>query len=114
MPDDTVIEVRLEVYTDADWAPALADQISALLARRWPESWDVKLPPRPNRDHPAEWRAVVPLPAGATPESSHGAIEADVRALDPSHQLHFRTRWSFQESPNHQEVYEVGWDSDSA
>jgi len=31
--------------------------------------------------------------------------------LDPNHSLHFRTRWAFQESPNHQEVYEVRWEA---
>ena len=110
MPEDNVLELRLEVYADGALPPALVERIGAVLAQRWPETWDVKVPARPTREHPAEWRAVVPLPAGATAESLHATIEADVLALDPARSLHFRTRWSFQESPNHQEVYEVRWE----
>jgi hypothetical protein len=110
MAEGTILEVRLEAYTDGDLSPALKDGITALLERRWPEVWDMKFPPTPSFDHPAEWRATVPLPAGETPESLHGGIEAQVLALDPSRSLRFRTRWSYPESPNHQEVYEVRWE----
>jgi hypothetical protein len=102
----------LELYVDGDLPSALADRVGAALARRWPDEWDVKVPPHPSREHPAEWRAVVPLPDGTTPESLHRQITADIRGLDESSTVHFRTRWAFQESPNHQEVYEERWKPD--
>ena len=105
------LEMRLEVYPDGTLAPSLVTGISQLLARRWPGHWDVKTPSSPTLDHPAEWRAVIPLPDGATPESLHKSIESEILALDFNHQLHLRTRWAFAESPNHQEVYEVRWAS---
>jgi hypothetical protein len=105
----STLEVRLELYPDREFPLSFAASVTALLTQRWPERWDVKIPPHPTLEHPAEWRAVVPLPEGATPESLHQQIEAEVLALDPARQMHFRTRWSFVESPNHQEVYEVRW-----
>ncbi len=113
MSEDSALEVRLEIYSDGELPASLADRISALLSQRWPEAWDVKVPPRPSREHPAEWRAVVPLPEGATPETLHRQLESDVLALDPSHSLHLRTRWAFQESPDHQEIYEMRWTRDA-
>ena len=114
MAAGTILEVRLEAYGDGGLARSLEDGISALLERWWPEAWDVKLPPTPTLEHPAEWHAIVPLPNGETPESLHSRIEEQVLALDPSRTVRFRTRWSFQESPNHQEVYEVRWERGSA
>jgi hypothetical protein len=105
------LELRVEIYSDDDFPAALAESISVLLSQRWPEAWDVKIPARPSLNHPAEWRAVVPVPEGATPETLHQGVEAAVLALDPHHALHLRTRWSRQESPDHQEVYEVRWGS---
>ncbi|MGA9839320.1 MAG: hypothetical protein WBF81_00140 [Thermoplasmata archaeon] len=105
------LELRVEIYSNGPWDSTLVPQISAALSRRWTESWDVKVPPQPTLEHPAEWRAVVPLPDGSTPESLHRLIDADLLAVDPSRSLRFRTRWAFQESPNHQEVYEVRWTS---
>jgi len=109
MAEGSTLEVRLELFPDRDFPIALAASITAMLTQRWPEQWDVKIPPRPTREHPAEWRAVVPLPDGATPESLHGQIEQQILGLDPGRALHFRTRWAFAESPDHQEVYEVRW-----
>lgn len=102
--------MRLELYSDGDLSPSLADRITAVLSQRWPGAWDVKVPSRPSLEHPAEWRSVVPLPEGATAETLHQQMEAGLLPLDPSGALHFRSRWAFQESPNHQEVYEVRWD----
>ncbi|HTW39428.1 MAG TPA: hypothetical protein VMF04_01005 [Thermoplasmata archaeon] len=112
MAEPTILELRLEAYGDGGLAPPLESGITALLERWWPEMWDVKRPPTPSREHPAEWHATIPLPEGETPESIHGRIESEVLALDPSRSIRFRTRWSFPESPNHQEVYEVRWDPD--
>ena len=109
MSPDSAIEVRLEVYSDGDFSAETARQLTEALAGRWPETWDVKVPARPSRGHPAEWRAVVPLPDGATAEKLHQLLAAVVLALPGSDSLHFRTRWSFQESPDHQEIYEVAW-----
>jgi hypothetical protein len=109
MAAGSAMEMRLELYADGSFPPSLADQITKLLAQWWPETWDVKVPERPSLQHPAEWRAVVPLPDGATPESVHLRVEAGLSGLDPSGSLHYRTRWAFQEAPNHQEVYEVRW-----
>jgi hypothetical protein len=114
MPDPTILEVRLEVYTDGPLDRIVSDGISKFLEERWPEVWDIKLPPATSIEHPAEWHAIVPLVDGQTPESLHGNLEAHVLALDPGRKVRFRTRWSFQESPNHQEVYEVRWEPDSA
>jgi hypothetical protein len=111
MAANTILEVRLEAFSDDGLPRSLIDGISGILEQRWPEVWDIKLPPSPTRDHPAEWHAIVPLPDGETPESLHGRIEAQVLGLDPSRSIRFRTRWSFQESPNHQEVYEVRWEA---
>ena len=114
MSSDPALEVRLEVCAEGGLPAPVADKISAVLSQRWPGAWDVKLPPRSSVEHPAEWRSVVPLPAGATAETLHNQVAADVLALDASRSLRFRTRWAFQESPNHQEVYEVRWDPDAA
>jgi hypothetical protein len=109
MPTTAALELRLEVYSDGDLHGPIADRISAVLAQRWPGAWDIKVPPQPSLEHPAEWRSVVPLPDGSTGETLHQQVAADIHALDTSHTLHFRTRWAFQESPNHQEVYEESW-----
>lgn len=109
MSPDSAIEVRLEVYSDGEFSSELARQLSEVLSERWPETWDVKLPARPSREHPAEWRAVVPLPEGATAEKLHQLVAAAVLSAPGSGSLHFRTRWSFPESPDHQEIYEVAW-----
>jgi hypothetical protein len=105
-----VLEVRLEVYSGGALPASTVEGIGAILARRWPEAWDVKVPAETTLEHPAEWHAIVPLPEGETPESLHGRIESEVLTLDPARSLHFRTRWAYQESPNHQEVYEVRWE----
>lgn len=109
MAGNPALEVRLEIYVDGGLPEGLAAKISAMLSQRWPDVWDVKVPARPSLDHPAEWRAVVPLNEGATAETLHRDLATDLLALDDSHSFHFRTRWSFQESPNHMEVYEVRW-----
>jgi hypothetical protein len=109
MSVDSAIELRLELFSEGKLPASLTDRITQFLAEWWPETWDVKVPEQPSLEHPAEWRAVVPLPDGATPENLHGRVEAELSALDPAGSLHYRTRWAFQESPNHQEVYEVRW-----
>ena len=96
----------MEIYLEGDFAEGLSGRISATLSRRWAGTWNVKVPPRPSIQHPAERRVVVPLLEGTTAETLHHQMAADVLALEASHSFHFRTRWSFQESPNHQEVYE--------
>ena len=111
MPEFRALEFRLELYTDTALPDGLASRISAMLAQRWPEAWDVKVPPQPSRGHPAEWHAVVPVPEGTMPESLHRQLANELLALDTSHSLRFRTRWSFPESPDHQEVYEERWDA---
>ncbi|MFY9717979.1 MAG: hypothetical protein WAK40_08655 [Thermoplasmata archaeon] len=114
MTQSTALEVRLEAYASGEFSESLAAAIGAALASRWPAEWDVKLPPRPSLTHPAEWRAVVPLSEGSTPNALHSEVVAVVIALDPTRSVRFRTRWSFQESPNHQEVYEERWSPGSA
>jgi len=109
MAVSSTIELRLELFSDGPLPATLADRITTLLAEWWPEAWDVKVPEHPSLEHPAEWRAIVPLPGEATPERLHGQVEEGISALDPSHVLHYRTRWSLHEAPNHQEVYEVRW-----
>jgi hypothetical protein len=109
MAGNPAIEVRLELYVDGGLPNELASRISAMLSARWPDVWDVKLPTPPSLDHPAEWRAVVPLLDGTTAESLHREMAKSLLAWDTAHSFHFRTRWSFQESPNHQEVYEERW-----
>jgi hypothetical protein len=106
---DSPLELRLEAYMDGEFPASLAEKIGALLARRWPVAWDIDTPARPSLDHPAEWRAVVPLIEGTPPETLHRQLAAELLALDPSHSLRFRTRWDFPQSPNHQEVYEEHW-----
>jgi hypothetical protein len=107
-------EVRLELYVDGMLPPGLPTRISVVLSQRWPEVWDVEVPARPSFDHPAEWRAVVPLLEGTTAETLHHQLARDILALDDSHSFHFRTRWSFQQTPNHQEVYEERWEQEKA
>jgi len=109
----SIFEVRLEAYSDLDLDPTIVHGITAILEARWPEAWDIKIPPSASRAHPAEWHAIVPLPEGSTPESLHGQIEGQVRAIDPGHTLRYRTRWAYQQTPDHQEVYEVRWEEDS-
>lgn len=109
MSSNPAIEVRLELYVDGGLSEQLASRISSVLSQRWPGAWDVKVPLHPSFEHPAEWRAVVPLLAGTTAETLHRQMAENVLSLDASHTFHFRTRWSFQESPNHQEVYEERW-----
>jgi hypothetical protein len=114
MPDVSPIELRVELYSDGPLPTSVVDQVTKLLADRWPEVWDVTVPKHVALDHPAEWRAVVPLPDGATPESLHASVESAIAGIDPSGTLHYRTRWAFPESPNHQEIYEVRWNSKRA
>jgi hypothetical protein len=114
MSGNPALEVRLELYVDGGVPDELANRISAMLSLRWPDVWDVKVPPRPSFDHPAEWRAVVPLVEGTTAETLHREMARDILALDTSHSFHFRTRWSFQQSPNHQEVYEERWNTEGS
>jgi hypothetical protein len=109
MESDLAVELRVETYGEGEFAPGLAERITAALSQLWAVAWDVKVPVRPSLEHPAEWHAVVPLPGGSTPESVHAKVAAAVLALDTPGALHLRTRWSFQQSPNHQEVYEVRW-----
>lgn len=109
MPQNSALEVRLEIYSDGDLSAALVSDISAVLSKRWPGAWDVKIPPHPSFHHPAEWRAVVPFSEGKTAEALHRQMAADVLGFDASNSLHLRTHWAFQESPNHQEVYEERW-----
>lgn len=109
MSSNLAIEVRLELYVDGGLPGELANRISAVLSQRWPEVWDVKVSPRPSLAHPAEWRAVVPLPEGATAEALHRQMAGEILALDSAHSFHLRTRWSFQQSPDHQEIYEERW-----
>jgi hypothetical protein len=109
MRADTPLELRVEVYSDGDLSSSLAERISALLVQRWPVEWDVSVPAGANFEHPAEWRAVVALPEGTTPETVHGEVAAQLSALDPSHPLHFRTRWDFPQAPDQREVYEERW-----
>jgi hypothetical protein len=103
------LEFRLELYADAGFPDGLASRISALLLQRWPEAWDVKVPAKPTLEHPAEWHAIVPLLEGTTAESLHRQLADEILALDHTGSIHFRTRWAFQETPNHQEVYEQRW-----
>ncbi len=112
MADGPTLELRLEVYPTTEFSLAFAAGVTALLSTRWPERWDVKIPARPTAERPAEWRATVSLPEGATPETLHRQLEADLDGLDPQHQIRFRTRWAFAQTPNHQEVYEVRWSAD--
>ena len=109
MPSNSPLELRVEVYAEGELPAALAERIGATLARRWPVQWDVSLPAHVSFEHPAEWRAVVPYPAGSTPEAVHHQLAADLLALDPAHPLRFRTRWDYPQEPNHQEVYEQHW-----
>ncbi|MGC2290077.1 MAG: hypothetical protein WA688_09535 [Thermoplasmata archaeon] len=109
MWSDSPLELRVEIYSDGELTAALSEKIGAVLALRWPVAWDVNVPTHPSFEHPAEWQAVVPFIEGSTPETLHQKIVADLLALDPNHSLHFRTRWDFQQSPNHQEVYEERW-----
>jgi hypothetical protein len=110
MAGNPALEVRLELYVDGNFPEGLAPRISALLSQRWPEVWDVKVPVQPSLDHPAEWHAVVPLLEGTTAETLHRQLAKEVLALDATHSFHLRTRWAFQQTPNHQEVYEERWE----
>jgi hypothetical protein len=109
MAGNPAVEVRLELYVDGGLPGGLATRVGAVLSQRWPDVWDVKVPAVPSLDHPAEWRAVVPLLEGTTPETLHRQLAKEILALDTSHSFHLRTRWSFQQTPNHQEVYEERW-----
>jgi hypothetical protein len=109
MSSDSPLELRVEVYADAGLSPTMQGRIGAVLSQRWPVEWDVNIPPQVNFEHPAEWRAIVPFPDGATPETLHRQVAGDLLALDPAHPIHFRTRWDFPQEPNHQEVYEEHW-----
>ncbi|MFZ0830078.1 MAG: hypothetical protein WCB18_02175 [Thermoplasmata archaeon] len=109
MWSDSPLELRVEAYVDGELPAPLAEKIGAVLAHRWPVSWDVDIPPHASFEHPAEWRAVVPFVEGTTPESLHRQLATELLALDPAHSLHLRTRWDFPQAPNHQEVYEERW-----
>ncbi len=112
MAGNPALEVRVELYVDGGLPPGLATRISTLLSQRWPDVWDVKVPARPSVDHPAEWQAVVPLLEGTTAETLHRQLAKEILALDTTHSFHLRTRWSFQQTPNHQEVYEERWETE--
>jgi len=112
MAGNLALEFRLELYVEGGLPQGLADRISAVLSSRWPSTWDVKVPAQVNFHNPAEWRAVVPLLDGTTAETLHVQLAKDILAMDLSHSFHFRTRWAFQETPNHQEVYEERWTPD--
>lgn len=103
------LEVRLEIYVDGPLDPDLAKKITGVLSEKWPVTWDIKIPPRTSLEHPARWHAVVPCDEGQTPEGLHRELAQKVGALDPARRLRFRTRWDLPESPNEQEIYEVGW-----
>lgn len=109
MWSDSPLELRVEVYSTGELPAPLTEKIGAVLAQRWPVTWDVTIPPRVSFEHPAEWRAVVPFIEGSTPETLHRELATELLALDPSHSLHFRTRWDFPQTPNHQEIYEEHW-----
>lgn len=109
MAEDRAHEVRVELYADGDFPAALSPKISTLLSQRWPVTWDVVTPPKPSISHPAEWRAIVPLPEGTSIEALHRQIAESILAMDATGSLHLRTRWSFQENPDQQEVYEERW-----
>ena len=99
----------MELYSDGDLPPLAREHIGSLLARRWPLAWDVDAPLHPSQEHPIRYRAVVPLPADSTPEKLHRQLELDIQASALDYPLRLRTRWSFPQSPNHQEIYEVNW-----
>lgn len=103
------MELRVEVYSDPALSSAAIEAIQEVLRRRWPVSWDYTPRPHPGVTHPVQWRSVVPLAEGTAPESLHRQLEEDLRAAVPTLTLHLRTRWSFPESPNHQEIYESRW-----
>lgn len=109
MTPSAPLEVRLEVYAEGDLPEPILTKIGAALSQRWPVTWDIRVPPKVSFEHPAEWRAIVPVPEGATAESLHGLIATDLTTLDPGLTLHYRTRWDFPDSSNQQEVYEVRW-----
>ncbi len=103
------LELRLEIYAEPNIEAAVADRIGAALRERWPVSWDVKLPPQTNADHPARWHAIVPRAESETPQGLHREIVKLLHGIEPSGTLHFRTRWDFPQSPNEQEIFEEGW-----
>lgn len=109
MSPPSPLEVRVEVYAEGNLTSDMVSRIGDALRRRWPVSWDVRVPPKVSFEHPAEWRSVVPVPEGGTAESLHHLIASDLVALDPGLTLHFRTRWDFPDSSNQQETYEVRW-----
>lgn len=109
MAANIALEVRLELYIDGGFPEGLVAKISSLLSEHWPFEWDVRVPPQPSRQHPAEWRAVIPVPEGATAETLHAQMSGKILSLDTTTSFHLRSRWSFQETPNNQEVYEVRW-----
>jgi hypothetical protein len=109
LTESTPIELRVELYSDQVLPAVAREHIGNLLTRRWPLAWDLDAPERPTREHPMRWRTAVPLPAGSTPESLHRQLESDIQAAAFEYPLHLRTRWSFPQSPNHQEIYEVNW-----
>ena len=109
MTESTPIELRVELYSDGDLPASAREHIASLLSRRWPLAWEVDAPERPSQEHPIRYRAVVPLPSGSTPENLHRQLELDIQAAALTYPLRLRTRWSFPQSPNHQEIYEVHW-----
>lgn len=109
MRPDSPLELRVEAYGEEALPKALVEGIGSLLARRWPVEWDVTIPEYPDFDHPAEWRATVPLPEASTPETVHRELAKELNALDSAHVLRFRTRWDFPQAPDQREVYEEHW-----
>ena len=106
------LEMRLELYSDGSLEATVSQAISDLLAKRWPVTWDVHIPPQPSFESPARWHAVVPPMEGETAQLLHEKVSAEVLGLDPTHTLHFRTRWDYPQTPNEQEIYEVRWKPD--
>lgn len=109
MRSGSPLELRVEVYSVGEFPAALVEKIGVLLSQRWPVEWDINVPQRVNFEHPAEWRGVVPISEGSSPEMLHRQLAADLLALDPSHSLHFRTRWDFPQMPDQREIYEEHW-----
>ena len=103
-------EFRLEVYADGALEPAVAQRIGALLAERWPITWDVKVPTTVTMEHPARWHAVLALGGSETPAKVHRQIALKLHEIDPQDTLRYRSRWAFPQTPNEQEVFEERWD----
>ncbi|MDE1819771.1 MAG: hypothetical protein KGJ23_02125 [Euryarchaeota archaeon] len=103
------VEIRLELFTNGPLTRTTVEQISGMLSRRWPVTWDAKVPSSTSRDHPARWHATIPPAASGATELLHREIRDELRSIDPAGTFKFRTRWNFPQSPNDQEIYEERW-----